>query len=381
MKFLLLLLSLISSASTFNAEELNILAHKKCKLRSGSDYNDCYRYFSNLDLNGVKNNSSSSDSNQELIVNLKSYGEPSAVVVDKEFLRLHFDLMYAYWIERANKIGANFPAPILRMDDGYLMGCGRKEISKYPNIYCSESSEITLEVRPLIKGLTDRKNLNLNYLSLAILAHEFGHHVNHHIGRQMYLYNEENEADWRAGKYLAYLIHNNLMPLEGFTKNANLFFSVGDFHLLSTHDNPKNRFNAFMNGFNDESMGFGIFAGGWVQDTNHTFSKRVSKGTGIKGGNLYFDVYRFEIERGRQIAGNIFAGVIGVINCSQGSKKECTDSLRLQGQAKPEGWFRERKMMIDCSSKTFDIIGDGFKTQSINADRKGQAQYLARSHC
>ena len=44
-----------------------------------------------------------------------------------------------------------------------------------------------------------------------------------------------------------------------------------------------------------------------------------------KNANLYFDVYRFEIERGRQVAGNILAGVIGAINCSQGSKEECAN--------------------------------------------------------
>ena len=35
------------------------------------------------------------------------------------------------------------------------------------------------------------------------------------------------------------------------------------FHFLSNHDNPKNRFNAFMSGFNYESMGVGNFAGPW----------------------------------------------------------------------------------------------------------------------
>ena len=96
---------------------------------------------------------------------------------------------------------------------------------------------------------------------------------------------------------------------------------------------------------------------------------------------MYFDVYRFEIERGRQIAGNIFAGVIGAINCSQGSKEGCAHSLLRQGQAKPEGWFRKRQLIIHCKSNTFDIKGDGFKTQSISSDRKGQAQYLSKRYC
>ena len=393
---LLLLLTLISSLSTLNAEGINKKAHQKCQLRSGNDYKHCYRYYSRIEQKtkvnksssnksssnkSSSNKSSSNDSNQPLIVKLHNYGAPSSDVADQKFIRLHFSLMYAYWLNRAKKRGLNFPSPILRLDDGYLKGCGRKLISKYPNVYCPESNEITLNVRPLVKGLTDKKKLNLSYLSLAILSHEFGHHVNHYIGRENYLDNEENEADWRAGKYLAYVISNNLMPLEGLTKNANLFFSVGDFYLHSKHDNPKNRFNAFMNGFNDEYMGIGSFAGEWLQDTNETFSKRISKNNSIRDGKLYFDVYRFEIERGRQIAGNIFAGVLGAINCSQGSQSDCFNSLRSQGQAKPEGWFRERELTINCLSKTFDINDDGFKLQPISADRKGQAQYLSEKYC
>ena len=128
-------------------------------------------------------------------------------------------------------------------------------------------------------------------------------------------------------------------------------------------------------------MGVGNFVSGWLQDTNETFSKRVGKSYGIRDSNLYFDFYRFEIERGRQIAGNVFTGVIGAINCSQGSKEDCANSLLRQGQAKPEGWFRKRKLIIHCTSNTFDIKGDGFKTQSISSDRKGQAQYLSKNYC
>ena len=136
-----------------------------------------------------------------------------------------------------------------------------------------------------------------------------------------------------------------------------------------------------MNGFNSESMGVGSFAGEWLQDTSETFSKRSNISSKAKGGTLSYDVYRFEIERGRQIAGNVFAGLIGAITCSQGRKEDCAQSLLLQGQAKPEGWFRERRMIINCKSKTFNIKGDGFKTQQITADRKGQAQYLSERSC
>ncbi len=375
------MLALISSASTLGAESLNIEADKKCKLRTGQDYKDCYLYYSRFLQPQSRDISPPSEPNQSLIDTLYGYGEPSSDKSDKEFLKLHAELMYGYWLDRTKELGKTFPPPILRLDNGYLKGCGGIAVSKYPNIYCPESGEITLNARPLVKGFTDRKNLNLSYLSLAILSHEFGHHVNHHTGRQKYLNNEENEADWKAGKYIAYAISKKLIPLGALTKGANLFFSVGDFHLLSAHDNPKNRFQSFMNGFNHESMGVGSFAGEWLQDTNETFSRVARINRSSKGKKLYFDVYRFEIERGRQIAGNIFSGVIGAISCSQGNPEECAQSLLLQGQAKPEGWFRERELVIDCYSKTFDIKGDGFRTQSISSDRKGQAQYLSRKYC
>ena len=381
MKHLLLLLSLMINLDALGAEELNQVAHRKCKLRSGNDYNDCYRYYSRIYPIRNSNPISSNDTHLPLIVNLQDFGEPSSNIADKDFLRLHLKLMHAYWLEHARKRGLNLPFPILRLDDGYLMGCGKRPVSKSPNIYCPDSSEITLDVRPLIKGSSNRASLNLSYLSLAILSHEFGHHVNQHIGREKYRGNEENEADWRAGRYLAYVISNKLMPLEGLTTGANLFFSVGDFHLHSAHSNPKGRFKAFMNGFNDESMGIGSFAGEWLQDTNETFSKRIHKSYSVNTDMLYFDVYRFEIDRSRQITGNIFAGIIGVLNCSQGSKEDCANSLLYQGKAMPEGWFRKQQMIIQCQRNTFDIEGDEFKSQPINSDRKGQAQYLSQRDC
>ncbi len=381
MKCLLLLLYLIISLDALSAEEINQVAHRKCKFRSGNDYKDCYRYYSRVYPIRESNPVPSSSKQQSLIGNLQEYGEPSSAIADENFLRLHFKLMYAYWVKHAQKRGSNLPIPILRLDDGYLLGCGKRPVSKSPNIYCPESNEITLDARPLIKGFSDRSNLNLNYLSVAILSHEFGHHVNQHIGREKYLGNEEDEADWKAGKYLAYVISNKLMPLEGLTTGANLFFSVGDFHLQSKHGNPKGRFKAFMKGFNDESMGIGSFAGEWLQDTNETFSRRVHKSYRLNTEKLYFDVYRFEIDRSRQITGNIFAGVIGVLSCSQGNKEDCAQSLLIQGKAKPEGWFKKQKMVIHCKSNTFDIEGDEFESQSINSDRKGQAQYLSQRNC
>ena len=86
-------------------------------------------------------------------------------------------------------------------------------------------------------------------------------------------------------------------------------------------------------------------------------------------------VYRFEVERGGQIAGNLFSAALGVLNCGfGGSSRACAGALARQGQAMPDGWFRLRKLQLNCYNGVFDILGDGIKRQRIAADRKGQAQ-------
>ena len=44
----------------------------------------------------------------------------------------------------------------------------------------------------------------------------------------------------------------------------------------------------------------------------------------------------------------------------------------------PDGWFRLRKLQLNCYNGVFDILGDGIKRQRISADRKGQAQRIAK---
>ena len=98
---LFLLLSLIiNSIGSLNAGELNTMAHKQCESREGTDYKDCYTYFSRIYPERDTNNATSLDANQPLILKLLIYGEPSAYITDQDFLKLHFDSMHAYWLER-----------------------------------------------------------------------------------------------------------------------------------------------------------------------------------------------------------------------------------------------------------------------------------------
>ena len=75
MKRLLLLLSLMISLDALGAEELNQVAHKKCELRSGNHYKDCYRYFSRIYPTKNTDPISSNNKHQPLIVNLKNLGD------------------------------------------------------------------------------------------------------------------------------------------------------------------------------------------------------------------------------------------------------------------------------------------------------------------
>ena len=97
--------------------------------------------------------------------------------------------------------------------------------------------------------------------------------------------------------------------------------------------------------------------------------------------SLTAEVYRFEIERGKQIAGNLFSAVLGVINCRSGSSGACANALLNQGQAMPEGWYRLRTMRIDCERGDFDIDNDGIRRQPWEGDRKGQAAVIAARAC
>lgn len=93
------------------------------------------------------------------------------------------------------------------------------------------------------------------------------------------------------------------------------------------------------------------------------------------------EVYRFEIERSRQIAGNLFSAVLGVVSCGTGSSSSSANALKQQGKAKPEGWYRLRTMRIDCQRGTFDIDGDGIRRHPLKGDRKKQAAVIAAVSC
>ena len=342
------------------------------------DRSGCEKYFQDLAPTKTFNGEANENS---IIESLLFLDAPSRTDFSRDYIELHFDLLHAFW---RNKF-VNLPDATLLLDDGFTKGCGKLRISNFPNIYCPDYAEITLNAKPLVVILPDKRNLNINHLNLIILAHEFGHHVNNFSGRPPEEMNEESAADIRSGQYLSYALNQGLIDLEAVLLAAQMFFQVGDFHMNigSLHENPKKRFDSFISGFNKISK-VGSSYDGWHQDTKETFSRITDnvQGSDRLDGEYVFDVYRFEIERAGQIIGNALSAMAGVAICANGSSQACANTILFgQGKAKPQGWYRKRKLILSCSTGVFDIEGDGIKAQLFEADQKGQAQALGSRYC
>lgn len=296
---------------------------------------------------------------------------------EKAYIQTHHELLDLYWRHLADDATPGMRRVTLLPRRSRFSGCGRARAS---NAYCPESAEISLEPRPIGKRQTLSRNVRQRLVALTILAHEWGHHVNHSSSRGPFSNREEDAADWRAGRYLAWLMDNGALSVKDFTDAANLFFSIGDFHLQSPHNNPKARYTAFIAGVDAEGVS-PQRRKGWVMDTAETFSKVMPPNPESTSKRVRARVYRFEIERGGQIAGNILSGLFGAANCALGSADSCASSLQQVGKSRPDGWYRLRQLSLDCENRSFDIEGDGLRRQPIRNDRKGQAQRIANRTC
>lgn len=293
------------------------------------------------------------------------------------YVQTHHELLDLYWRHLASDAAPDMQRVTLLPRGSRFSACGR---ARARNAYCPESAEIILEPQSIDKRQTLSRNVRQRLIALTILAHEWGHHVNHSSSRGAFSNREEDAADWRAGRYLAWLMDNGALSVKDFTDAANLFFSIGDFHLQSPHNNPKARYTAFIAGVEAEGVS-PERQKGWVMDTAETFSKVLPLNPESPSKRVQARVYRFEIERGGQIAGNILSGLFGAASCALGSSDRCANSLQQVGKAKPDGWYRLRKLSLDCVNRSFDIEGDGIRRQPLQNDRKGQAQRIANRTC
>ena len=293
-------------------------------------------------------------------------------------LAIHHRLLWHYWRDVASDGDPNLPTVELLGPGERFTACGKAPAS---NAYCPDSAQIGLDARGLLSRLRLQSSPSTELTALTVLAHEWGHHVNKAIDQGPFQGREEDAADWRAGRYLGWLMDNKVLSVEEFTEAANILFRIGDYHQLSPHGYPLTRYRAFTDGVNGEITPGSQF-GPWMMDTSETFSAVVDFNPAEPWVDAVIKVYRFEVERGGQIAGNLLSAALGVLNCGfGGSSRACAGALARQGQAKPDGWFRLRKLQLNCYNGVFDILGDGIPRQRIAADRKGQAQRIAQRIC
>jgi len=348
------------------------------------DYSGCVKVFSRK---GDAKTSQASTKSIDVEGLLKSVSVDSSArerAQREKFISIHSRLLHHYWLNAASDSNSFLPEVKLLTRYDSFQGCGIGKTIGKPGLYCADgSNEMYVEADALLGKLPRRfsKNININTLELAILAHEWGHHVNNYSGRGPFPAYEEDAADWRAGKYFGWLLSRQALTIADFANASNLFFSIGDFYHQTPHNNSKARLEAFLKGVAEHRGNSGFTThDGWDMDTESTFS-RIIQDKSINSESKVFEVYRFEIERASQVAGNILSAVLGVSQCLSNDSESCRRAILSQGKSKADGWFRKRKMSINCVSKAFDIEDDGISRQSITADQKGQAQVLFASYC
>ena len=302
----------------------------------------------------------------------------------KPYLNAAHDLLHRHW-------GTQVKPQLLFAGDT-ANGCGVKRVQHPMAFYCPPSKQIAmaLDLRKSVraaKGLSDR---SLLLLDLAVLAHEWGHHVNREKGLGPFsggmgltVKQEELAADWRTGVFLGWLMRVGALKVDDFSQTANLLFEMGDYERISRqhHGYPKDRFQALTRGLSSQ-LEPGQTIGDWTVDTAETFSRRLPEEPrdALLGARRY-EVRRFEIERGQQIATNLIGGLLGAASCVWGTQDQCVGMAMQQGKGRALGSYTERQLTLWCNSGTFDVSADDFDPQPIERDGKGQARILAARDC
>lgn len=272
-------------------------------------------------------------------------------------------------------------------------GCGAPLLRHPLAFYCPETGEIglALDLRRSVRAARSRNDQELLLLELTILAHEWGHHINRERGLGPYraglgftVRQEELAADWRTGILLGWLLSTGAIGVDDFTQTANLLFEMGDYERLAAqhHGYPKDRFEALTRGLASQVKP-GQQLGGWTMDTRDTFSRPLfDSATGSPDpGVRRYEVRRFEISRGTQIATNLLGGLLGAASCIWGSQEQCLGMALQQGKGRADGRYTARRLRLDCAQGIFDVSDDDFEAQPLGRDGKGQAAVLAARDC
>ncbi len=300
------------------------------------------------------------------------------------YLREAHELLHRHWGTKVK--------PQLLFAGDRADGCGVKEVRHPMAFYCPPSKQIAmaLELRKSVRAAKGQSDAALLLLDLAVLAHEWGHHVNREKGLGPFsggmgltVKQEELAADWRTGVFLGWLMNVGALQVDDFSNTANLLFEMGDYERISRqhHGYPKDRFQALTRGLSSQLQP-GQSVGNWTVDTNETFSRPLpgKPGDSLLGARRY-EVRRFEIERGQQIATNLIGGLLGAASCVWGSQDQCVGMAMQQGKGRALGSYTKRELTLWCNSGSFDVSADDFDPQPIGRDGKGQAQVLAERDC
>ena len=295
----------------------------------------------------------------------------------RRYLQAAHALLQRYWNTRE--------LPRLLLAGDAAQGCGAGVVGEPMAYYCPQSLEIAmaLDLGRSLRSARGKTPRELLLLELAVLAHEWGHHVNREQGRGPYggglgltVRQEELAADWRTGMLFGWLLREGVLDVDAYTQTANLMFELGDYERITPqhHGYPKDRFAALSQGMATQ-LSAGQQLGSWSVDTSETFSQP------LPGELQRYAVRRFEIDRGNQIATNLIGGLLGAASCIWGSQQQCLGMALEQGKGRAEGTYTSRILTLDCASGRFDVSGDDFGPQPISRDGKGQAAVLAARDC
>jgi len=322
----------------------------------------------------------------------------------QRYLLAAHDFLYRYWQQEAQKQGKTLEKPQLLFAGDRAQGCGVNRIEHPMAFYCPDSLQIAmgLDLRRATKAARGKSDQELLPMELAVLAHEWGHHVNRSLGQGPYrrgfgltVQQEELAADWRSGILMGWLLSQGTLALDDFTAAANLMFEIGDYERISVqhHGYPKDRFTALTEGLATQ-LKPGQRLGEWTVDTRESFSRPIAGGGAIgadplapssdgvrSDGVRSYEVRRFEIDRSGQIGSNVFGVVLGAASCIWGDRQQCLGAALDQGKGRAYGTYTNRTLVLHCADRSFDVTNDNFDRQPIARDGKGQAAVLAERDC
>ena len=144
----------------------------------------------------------------------------------RRYLQAAHALLQRYWNTRE--------LPRLLLAGDAAQGCGAGVVREPMAYYCPQSLEIAmaLDLGRSLRSARGKPPRELLLLELAVLAHEWGHHVNREQGRGPYggglgltVRQEELAADWRTGMLFGWLLREGVLDVDAYTQTANLMFS------------------------------------------------------------------------------------------------------------------------------------------------------------